>query len=74
MTKAKEKKKTSGKLMMRCLHDCCDSMAVVTPGKGNRIRGAKFQDYTYVCECRAKGSFTEEHFKLMDKAGKFTLK
>ena len=70
----KKKKKTGGTLMMKCPFDCCDGFAVVTPGQGNRIRGAKFQDYTFLCECRAKGSFTEEHFKRMDKAGKFSLK
>ena len=68
------KTKTPGKLYMKCIFSFCDGVALVTPGKGNRIRGAKFLDYTCVCDCRARWSFTEEHFKRLDKDGKLSLK
>lgn len=67
-------KTTSPTLKMRCVFPFCNSQGVtVKIGKPGRKRGARFMDYTAVCDCRARWSFTEDHFKLLDKAGLIKL-
>jgi hypothetical protein len=69
------RKKIAATITMPCLFPFCNNQAVpVKIGRPRRIRGAKFMDYTAVCDCRARWSFTEEHFVRLDKAGVFKKK
>lgn len=61
-------------IKMPCIFDFCDGLALVKVGRKGRIRGAKFMDYTCVCECRARWFFTEEHFRRLDRANRFIRK
>jgi hypothetical protein len=67
-------KRTGHSIKMPCIFEFCDGLAPVKVGVAGRIRGAKFMDYTCVCDCKARWSFTEEHFKRLDQLGRFVRK
>lgn len=67
------KKKKAPKLSMNCPFPFCDGFATVQACKGKKIRGAKHQDYYWLCDCQAKGYFTEEHYKRLDKSKKISI-
>lgn len=68
------KKPTAARLSMACpFASVCDGHAIIKPCKGKRIRGAKYSDYWWGCECHASGYFSEDHFKLLDKAKKISI-
>lgn len=67
------KRKKISNVRMPCLFGFCDGLANVQACKGKKIRGARHQDYYWLCECKAKGYFTEEHFKRLDKERKISI-
>lgn len=68
-----KKKKDPPVMRTPCFSQHCDGLAVVTPCKGKKIRGAKHADYYFHCECHMAGWFTNEHFALLDADKKIYL-
>jgi hypothetical protein len=62
---------TGQRISMPC--PFCDEPAMVKACLGNKIRGAKGQDWYWRCACNARGFFPDQHFRRLDKLKKISF-